>query len=150
MGKIERHHRAADEEDSCYEENRDAGIRINHLVTLFDQSENGEEDDGLTAGNDAHVLRADLNAPRLPNVLSNRFAKVRLSLRRTVMSPALVESALGRLSDVGGSIEIRLADFEVNDALALGLERSCAHQHLERGLGADAFHPGSEFHSLRK
>jgi hypothetical protein len=45
------------------------------------------------------------------------------------------------LDDVGGRVEIGLADLEVDDVAALGFQRPRPHQHLEGGLGAQARHP---------
>jgi hypothetical protein len=45
---------------------------------------------------------------------------------------------------VGGRIKIGLADLEVNDALALPLERAGFVQNLESGFRAQARHAASE------
>ena len=52
-----------------------------------------------------------------------------------VVRGAVVEGPLGRVADVGGRVEVGLADLEVDDLLALPLEGLGAGQHLEGGLG---------------
>ena len=42
-----------------------------------------------------------------------------------------VEGALGGVADVHGRVEVRLADLEVDDLLALTLERLGAREDLE-------------------
>ena len=51
------------------------------------------------------------------------------------MRGAVVEGPLGRIPDVCGRVEVRLADLEVDDLLALPLEGLGAGQHLEGRLG---------------
>jgi hypothetical protein len=43
-------------------------------------------------------------------------------------------------------VEIRLADLQMDDVAALGLELSRARQHFEGALYADAAHPLGELH----
>ena len=52
------------------------------------------------------------------------LAEIREARRRAVAGPALVERALAGLLDVRGRRKIGLADLEVNDVLALRLERA--------------------------
>ena len=56
------------------------------------------------------------------------------------MGPALVQRIDAGLDHVGGSVEIGLADFEVDDALALALERARFIQNFEGSFGAEARH----------
>ena len=63
------------------------------------------------------------------------------ALRRTVVRPALIERLLARFHDVARRIEIRLADFQVNDVPPLGFQRPGAYQYFEGGFGAYAAHP---------
>ena len=60
------------------------------------------------------------------------------------MRPALAEGINAGLDDVGWRIEIRLADFKVNDALALALERARLVQNFKGGLGAEPRHATGE------
>ena len=64
-----------------------------------------------------------------------------------VVRPALVEQrACGRLADVGRRVEVGLADLEVDDVAAGGLERPGAGGGLEGGLGPDRRHAPGELH----
>ena len=47
---------------------------------------------------------------------------------------------LAAARDVGGRVEVGLADLEVDDVAALRLERARPHQDFERGLGAEPRH----------
>ena len=60
--------------------------------------------------------------------------------RRTVAGPALVQRLLRRVLDVLRRRKVGLADFQVDDVLALRFERAGALQHLERGLDPDPRH----------
>ena len=48
------------------------------------------------------------------NIFGDRLAQLRQPRRGAVMREALVERLLGRLDHMGGRLEIRLADFQVN------------------------------------
>ena len=78
------------------------------------------------------------------HVRGDRLAQRRDAGERRVVGRALVERPLGRLADVGRRVEIGLADLEVDDRPALGLERAGAGADLERALGADRAHPGGD------
>src|SRR5690349_9169020 len=62
------------------------------------------------------------------------------------MRLAGVERPLGRLAGLGGRVEVRLADLEMDDVAALRLEGSRPGGDLERGLGADVAHPFGDAH----
>ena len=51
--------------------------------------------------------------------------------------------------DGGGRVEVGLADLEVDDVLAPGLERARAPEDLERGLGPQPRHPLRQTHLWR-
>src|SRR5207253_6179284 len=51
------------------------------------------------------------------------------------------------LDDLVGRRKVRLADLQVDDALALGLQLACPRQDLERAFRAEARHPLRESHS---
>src|SRR5688572_24827748 len=59
------------------------------------------------------------------------------------MGETLVERIRRRPDDVGRRIEIRLADFEMNDVASFRFERPRFHQDFERGLRPETRHsPG--------
>ena len=57
------------------------------------------------------------------------------------MSPAFAEGVDAGLDDVCGCIEVRFADFKVDDALALAFERARLVQDFKGSLGAEPRHP---------
>ena len=57
------------------------------------------------------------------------------------MGEALVQRVAGRIDNVARRIEIRFADFEMNDVPPLGLERAGFDQNLERRLRPEPRHP---------
>ena len=93
-------------------------------------------------GSTAKPLRAEASA-----AIASRRAG--MPGERRVVRRAGVERRLGRLADVGRRVEVGLADLEVDDRAALGLERAGAGGHLERALGADRAHPCRDPHGLR-
>ena len=62
------------------------------------------------------------------------------------MGRAAFESRDARLHHVRGRVEVGLADLEVDDAPALGLERTRTYEDLERGLGSEPREPLRELH----
>ena len=76
------------------------------------------------------------------------LAEIREARRRPVAGPALIERALGGVLDVGRRRKVRLADFEMNDVLALRLERAGTLEDFERGLDPDPRHSFGDLHAL--
>ena len=56
----------------------------------------------------------------------------------------LCNASTASVDDVARRIEIRFADFEMNDIAALCFQRLRFHQHFERGLGAETRHARRE------
>ena len=79
-----------------------------------------------------------------PDVRGDRLAQGGDAGERRVVRRPVVERALRRRPDVGGGVEVGLADLEVDDRAALGLERAGARGDLEGALGADGLHPGRD------
>ena len=57
------------------------------------------------------------------------------------MGKALAQGVYASFDDVSGRVHVGLADFEMNDVLALTLQGAGAHQNFEGGLGSQARHP---------
>jgi len=53
---------------------------------------------------------------------------------------SLLEGLGRRLADEARRVEVGLADLEVDDLLAGGLERAGARQHFEGGFGSETAH----------
>src|SRR5882724_13139564 len=125
---------------------REARIRIDDLVARARQRHDREEHDGLGAGRDDHLLGGHGDAARLGDVLGDSLAQLRQSGRRPVVRRARVQRALGRVPDVLGRVEVGLADLEVDDLLALPLQRLGAGEHLEGRFGPQPSHPFRDIH----
>ncbi len=75
-----------------------------------------------------------LDAVPALQVGGDRLAQGQDALRRRVAVVAVAQRLDGGFDDVGRRLEVGLADAEVDDVLALALERIGARQHLEGGL----------------
>src|SRR5205823_4571537 len=64
----------------------------------------------------------------------------RQSRRRPVVRESLVQRVAGRVDNVARRIKVRFADLEMDDIVALGLERARLHQHFKRRLGPEPRH----------
>ena len=60
------------------------------------------------------------------------------------MSPSFLQGANPRLDDVRGSIKIWLANFEVDDFLALLFQRAGAIENFESGFRPEPRHPAGQ------
>src|SRR5439155_3008669 len=120
--------------------NRKPRIGIDDLVRLIDEGENCEEHDRLAAGNNHNFLGSDFNSAAAAYFLRNSLAQIRKSCGRAIMRPSGTEGVDRGVNDVGRSIEIRLADFEMDDVLALPLQRTRPVQNFEGGLRAQPRH----------
>ena len=120
---------------------REPGVRVDDLVARVRERHDGEEHDRLGARRHHDLVRLDRNAARLLDVLGDRLAQLGQAGRRPVVGGPRVERPLGRVADVRRRVEVRLADLQVHDRLALALERPRPRQHLEGGLGAEPPHP---------
>ena len=62
------------------------------------------------------------------------------------MGPAFIQRLLGGVHNVLGGGKIRLTDFQVNDTLALRLQRAGTDEDVESRLHSDALHSFRKFH----
>ena len=140
FAQLNGHRLGADEVDHRLVD-REAGIGVDDLVAFFGQRGDGVEHDRLAAGNDDHLFRRDLDVARARDVIGDRLAEFGQARRWAVVRPALVQGVAAGFDDVGGRVEIGLADFQVNNALALRFQGTRPDQHFEGGLGAQPRHP---------
>src|SRR5580765_4359211 len=82
-------------------------------------------------------------APRL----GDQLAELGQAGGGTVVRVARGQRGVGRAADERGRVEIGLADAEVDDALALRLERLAAGEHIERRGGGEPAHTLRESHA---
>ena len=99
---------------------------------------------GLPPGQMTMVSGCTSTPWRRLQVARDRLAQRQDALRRRVAVMAVAQRLDGGLDDVGRRLEVRLADAEVDDGLALALQRVGARQHLEGGLRAQALEVGYE------
>ncbi len=104
--------------------NREAGVGINDFVAFIDERQDGEEDDGLAAGNDHDFVGRDLHATGSADVFGEGLAQFGLAGGGAVVRPAAAHRVGAGFDHVGGSVKIGLADFQVDHALALTLQRA--------------------------
>jgi hypothetical protein len=97
----------------------------------------GEEHDGLGSRGDDHGRRVDADPAAGRRIGGDRLAQLGQAHERAVVGPAGVERPLGRLADIGWRVEVGLADLQVDDLAARGLQGTRARRRLERCLGAD-------------
>ena len=71
---------------------------------------------GFAAGDDDDVLRGHGDSARPGHVFGDGAPQRQETGGGRVMRVAFVERALGGLPDVGGGVEIGLADFHVDDS----------------------------------
>ena len=76
----------------------------------------------------------------------NRLAEVFVAEGGAVVSPAGIESGFASLDYVSGSVEIGLADFEMDDVFALGLKGAGFLQYGEGTFELELVDAGSNFH----
>ena len=101
---------------------------------------------GLPPGVTTTLARAVRRAPRAVDVVGDRLAQIGLPGRRAVVRPAVAQGVDAGLDDVGGRVEVGLADLEVDDVAPLRLERAGADQDFKRGFGPEPLHSGRESH----
>ena len=128
---------------------RVARIRHEDLVARIDQAEDRVQHHALATDRHEDLRRVGGDAFAGRHIDGDRFAQRRDAGERRVVRLALVERALGGFADVGGRVEIGLADLEMDDRSALGLERARAGADLERALGPDRPHPRGDPQSRR-
>ena len=95
---------------------------------------------GLPPGTTTTSSERELHAARLGNIVGNGLAQVGQAGRRSVVRITQVQRVNGRFHDVLGRVEIGLADFEMDDVLALLLQGAGTDQNFKSGLGAKTRH----------
>jgi hypothetical protein len=140
-----RHRHPADEADHRLVD-RKAGVRVENLVAGVDEREDQVEHDGLPARGHHHHLRRGLHAAPRGRVLGDRLPQLGEPRRGAVVGGPAPERLDGRIADVRGGVEVRLADLEVDDAAALRLEGPRADQDFERGLRPEPRQAFRELH----
>ena len=128
---------------------RESGIRIDDLIAVFAEREDGKKDDWFTTGDNDHFVRHNMHAARVAYMLRNDFAQLHQTGRRPVMREALMQSVRTRVNDVARRIKIGFADLEVNDVAPLRLQRFRFHKHFECSLGAKPRHALGETEFVR-
>ena len=87
-------------------------------------------------GHEAPLL-ADVDAARAPKVRGDRFAELGRARRRAVMRHPGGQAFDGGVDDVPRSLEVRLADLQVNHRRACSFQFLRPGQHAEGGFRAE-------------
>ncbi len=90
LAQLDRHGFRAEEVDHRLV-NGESGIGVDDLIPFFHQREDGEEDDGLAAGDNDHFFGCCFYPARLTHVLSDGLAQLWHAGRRSVVREALVQ-----------------------------------------------------------
>jgi hypothetical protein len=115
---------------------RKAGIGVDDLDAGPAEHEDRHLHGDLAAGHDHHLARVDRHAQALGQVRADRFAQLGYAGGRRVAVMAVLERPDRRLDDVGGGLEVRLADAEVDDIAALRGQGGSPVEYLEGPLVA--------------
>ena len=125
----------------------EAGVGVDHLVTGAHQGQGREEERGLGAGADDHVLRPELQAALGAGLLGDGAAQRGCAGRGGVARVAGLDCFDPGLRDVLKRRHVRLADFEMDDGPPGGFERLGAGEHVIGALGLEMGHAVGEGHS---
>src|SRR5579875_1243043 len=125
---------------------REARIRVDHLIALLRQGQDGEEHDGLPARRYHNLLRAEGQAALAAREACDALPQLADARRWRVMGFAGAECRDPGLDDMGGRIEVWLANLQVNDIDPAFLEGACPGEDFEGSLGSEASHPLGKLH----
>ena len=124
--------------------NRKAGVRIQDLGAGLAEHQDRHEHGDLAAGHDHHALGRDLDGEALVQIGGHGLAQRQDAVGRRVAVVAVAQGLHRRLDDMLRRREIRLADAEIDDVLALPLQFGGARQHGEGVFLADAGEGGGD------
>ena len=124
----------------------EAGVGVEHLVAGFQQSQQGEEQDGFGAWHHHYLLGRDPDAAAGGDLLGDGFPQLRVALGRAVVCPALLQGGLSGGHNVRLGGEVRLADFQVDNVTSGRFQLAGPRQHLKRRLGSQPTHPLCKAH----
>ena len=127
---------------------RVAGVGQDHLVAPLHAGQQREEEHVLGARYQHHLGRVGLHSETRGHESRDRLAHLHDPARRGVVRVARVHCRYRRFDDVVGGREIRLADLEVDDLAAFGLQPPGPGQHLEGAFCAQARHALGELHAV--
>ena len=119
---------------------REARIGIEDFGTRPAEHLAGEIEGHLAARHDHHLIARDRHVEAVAHILRHRIAQHRQALRAGVAMRAVAHRLLGGFQNVLRRREVRLADAEVDDRVALGLQRIGAVEHGEGGFFFDGRH----------
>jgi len=147
LAQGQRHRRGTHEVDHRFVDG-ETRVGVDHLIAGLCQGQEGEEHDRLGARCDHHVFGPGVDAPALGDVAGDGLAQGGDAGGRRVVGVALAQGTHGSLDDVGRRVEIRLADFQVDDVSSLSFQGFGTRQYLEGGLCAKPAHPLCKLHRL--
>jgi hypothetical protein len=126
-----------------------ARVGIDDLVARLAHRQDREEQEGLRAVADEHPLRRHLDAAGARQLLGDGRPEAGQAGARAVVRRACPHGGEGRLRDVLGCREVRLADLQMDDVPALRFELARPGQDGERRLRSEAGDAGRELRRRR-
>ena len=95
---------------------------------------------GLPPGTTTTSSGRDLDVAAGGDFIGNGLPQLGQARRRPVMRVAVMQGVAGRFDDVRRSVEIGLADFQVNNVSALLFQGARLYQNFKGGFRAQARH----------
>ena len=131
--------RGAGELDDAFVD-REARVGIDDLRPRLAQGQHGEEHGDLAARHDDDVGGIDLDLAVFLDVADHGLAQLGDAVGGCIAVMAVAQRLDGGLDDMVRRLEVRLADAEVDDVLALGGKRVGAGENFEGTFGAQPGH----------
>ena len=113
---------------------REARVRVDHLVARLASREHTEEEERLRTRRDQHATRLDGHAACSREIVGRRLAQDRQPGSGAVVRQPVPQRLHASFDDVCWRVEIGLPDLQVDDLAALSLERLRAREHLKSRL----------------
>src|ERR1700687_3990337 len=122
----------------------EAGIGVNDFIPCLNQRQDRKENNWLAARNNNDLIARHRDLAGAADIIGNGLAQVGQTGGGAVVGPSLVERVDTGLDDIGGSVEVGLANFEVNDFFALFFEHAGAVQDFKSGFRSEPRHPAGK------
>ena len=124
--------------------NREAGIGKYDFIPRIGQSQQSKKNNRLAPGDDHYFFARDPYSARAGDVLRNGLAQLGQAGRGAVVGPALAQGADSSFNHVGRSVEIGLANFQVDNLLTQTLQCPRLVQDFKGSLSPEPRHALSQ------
>src|SRR5215203_3549547 len=133
------HHRLVD---------RERRVGQQHLVTLLDERQDGEEHYRLPARRDDYLFGADVYSPATRDINGYSLAQLWNTGGGSVVGMSVAQGIATGLHYVGRRIEVGFADLEMDDLTPLRLQSLRLRQDRKGRLRTQTLHPPRPFHTV--